>query len=165
LNEQSDDEGCEEEGDGLERLEMQSHVPVHDPAQHDQERGDKERDLQTAANGDTDGEIHFVLVRDHDSRNVFCGVAHDWDEDETNERFANVRRLDDGVDAVNQVFGANGHGNCDDDQKDTGCPGGQEFCLFVFTSVSFVKQLGMRLKLEDQIHDVDEEEDDGCSMG
>ena len=101
MNEQSDDEGCEEEGNGLERLKMQSHAPAHDPTQHDQEGGDKERDLQTAADCDTDGEIHLVLVRNHDGCDVFCGVAHDRDEDETNERFANVCRLDDGVDAVN----------------------------------------------------------------
>lgn len=58
---------------------MQRHVAVHDPAEDDQERGDEERDLKTAADGHVDCEIHLALVRDHDGGHVFGGVSDNGD--------------------------------------------------------------------------------------
>ena len=129
LDQHRDDERGQEEGDGLEGLKVERHVAVHDPAEDDEEGGDEEGDLQAAADGDADGEVHLVLVRDNDGGNVLGGVADDGDEDEADEGLADVGRLNDRVDAVDEVLGADGHGDRDDDQNDAGGPGRQQFGL------------------------------------
>ena len=124
LNKQRNHQGRQEERHRLKCLEMQRHVTSHDPAEHDQERRDEEGDLQTAADGNTDREVHLVLVRDHNRRHVFGGVADDRDEDQADERLADVRGLDDRVYAVDEVLGADGDAERDDYQDGAGCPGG-----------------------------------------
>ena len=131
LDQHRDDERGQEEGDRLERLEVERHVAVHDPAEDDEEGGDEEGDLQAAADGDADGEVHLVLVRDDNGGDVLGGVADDGDEDEADEGPTDVCRLDDRANAVDEVLGANSHGDRDDDQDDAGGPGRQQFGLGV----------------------------------
>lgn len=65
----SDKEYCD-----LEAVEVESHgvVAQSDPADYDHQRENKEGDLHTRANGDTNREIHFVLDGDGDSCCVLC---------------------------------------------------------------------------------------------
>jgi len=46
---------------------------------------------------------------------VLSSVADDREEDQSDERLADVCALDDGVDAVDQEFGADGDEDGDDD--------------------------------------------------
>ena len=94
------DKHAEEEDDGLEALEVQRHRLVDDPAQYDQERGDEERNLHAAADGDVDREIHLALVRDNDGCDMLGCVTDDRQEDQTDEGLADVRGFDNRVDAV-----------------------------------------------------------------
>lgn len=76
LNEEDNHQTGNKEGDRLKDLEMQSHVDIHDLAQDNQERGDEEGDLQAAADGTTDGQVHLVLADDHDGRDVLRRIVY-----------------------------------------------------------------------------------------
>jgi len=157
------DKHAEEEDDGLEALEVQRHRLVDDPAQDDQERGDEERDLHAAADGDVDCEIHLALVRDNDGCDMLGCVADDRQEDQTDEGLADVRGLDNRVDAVDQILCTNRYQDGNDHERDA-CRNGREhlaFFLLLFTLgllsfhvglLSFhVEEMGVGVELEVEV--------------
>lgn len=83
---------------------MEGHVLVHDPAEDDQEGSHKEGDLQTASDGDTDGQVHLVLACDYNGSNVLGSVTDDGDKDKTDKSPTHTGRLDDGLDASDEVL-------------------------------------------------------------
>lgn len=115
LNEVVDNQDGDEEDHGLEALEVEGHGLVHDPAEDNEERSDKEGDLHRGSNGHVDSEVHLALVSDHDGCDVFGGVSDNGDEDQADKSLANVCRFDNRVDAVHEVLGADGDKNGDDD--------------------------------------------------
>lgn len=84
------DQHGEEEDDGLEALEVQGHGLADDPAEDDEEGSDEQGDLHAAADRDTNGQVHLVLVRDNAGGDVLGGVADDGKEDQTDEGLADV---------------------------------------------------------------------------
>jgi len=151
-----DHKNGKEEDDGLEALEVESHRLAHDPAEDDEERSDEERDLHAAADRNTDGQVHLVFVCDDASGNVFGGVADNGQENETDEGLADVEGIDDGVNAVNQVFGANGDKHSDEDKADCSCDGVEDLRLvrlFIAALLLLlgIEQVGVRLELEEEV--------------
>lgn len=154
-----DDEDGEEEDDGLEALEVQRHGLADDPAEDDEEGGDEEGDLHAAADRDADGQVHLVLVRDDAGGDVLGGVADNREQDETDEGLADVRGLDDRVDAVDQVFGADCDCEGDEDEADGGCDGAQDLWLLLSAVIALllllsVEQVCVGLELEEQVEAV-----------
>lgn len=165
-----DDQHTEEKDDSFEPLEMERHFFADDPAEDDEERGDEEGDLHGAADGDADGEVHLVLVGDDAGGDVLGGVADDGEEDQADEGLADARGLDDGVDRVDEVFGADGDEDGDDDEADAGGDGAEDLRFFGFAAfVAFlgfgVEELGVRLELEVEVETVEDQHDDGGASG
>ncbi|SPQ17766.1 dc4f53da-dfb0-4c38-a6c9-e9240d81f7be [Thermothielavioides terrestris] len=102
------DEGRDEQADRLEQCEVERHFAVHDPADDDDERRDEERDLDRAADGDANRQVHLVLHGHRDGRDVLGRVADDGQDDETDEDLAEGARLDEPVDRVDHELGADG---------------------------------------------------------
>lgn len=113
-------------------------------------------------------------------------IAHDGDQDETDESLADVRRLDDAVDAADEGVGADGDGDGDDAECDAGGPWVQDALLFFFfvfcchfssfavprdsavvaiLRTTALKEICVRAQLEVEIHDVEDEQDDGGAVG
>ena len=173
LNQQGDDQSRNKERDGLESLEVQGHLDTHDPAQDDQEGSDEKGDLQAATDRNTDRKIHLILVSHHDGSDMLCGVADDRDQHQTYERLAHAGLLHDTVNAADQVIGANGHQNGDDDQCHGGSPRAEEalFLFLLFTTcvlgiaaVALLEQLCVGAQLEVKVHNVEHEQDDGRTV-
>ena len=170
LDEVVDNQDGDEEDDGLEALEVQSHGLAHDPAKNDKEGCNEERDLHRAANCDVNGQIHLALVCDDDGCDVLGGVSDDGDQDQTDECLADVCRLDDGVDAVDEVFGADGDKDGNDDERNAGSDRGQDLAILtLLISTLLVLDVGeegvVRVQLEVQVEDVQNEEDDRGAVG
>ena len=90
---------------------------------------------------------------------MFCGITNDRKKDKTNECLADMCGFDERVDAIDEVFGADGYGDCDND-KDTGCGLGTYSWFFELTAVAGglvfgVEEVGMRAKLEDNIQHIE----------
>lgn len=160
-----DNEDRQEEDDGLEALEVQRHVLTQDPAEDDKEGGDEEGDLHGAADGDADGQVHLVLVRDDDGSDVLGRIADDGQQNQTNEGFTDARRGDDGVNAVDQVLGAHSDQYGDEDEADGSRDGAEDLGLVGLAALPAflrlcVEQPRVRLELEDQVQDVQDQQDD-----
>lgn len=170
LDEVVDNQHRKEEDDRLKALEVQRHVAAHDPAEDDQERRHKERNLQTAANGHIDGEVHLALVRDDHGRHVLGRISDNRDEDETDERFVDVRRFDNSVDAVNEVVGTECNNDSYQDESDHGRDRRENVTLLLtllfvstFLRLDVIEELVVRVKLKDDVENVEEEENDGST--
>merc|ERR1712070_526886 len=92
------------------------------------------------------------------------------EEDEADEGLADARGLDDGVDGVDEVLGADGDEDGDDDEADTRGHGAKDLGLFGLAAfVAFlgfgVEELGVRLELEVEVEAVEDEHDDGGAAG
>ena len=143
---------------------MQSHLLAHDPAEDDKEGGDEESNLHGAADCDVDGQIHLALVCDDDGCNVFCSVSDDWNQNQTDEGLTDVRRFNDGVDAVNEVFSTHSDKNGDNHKCNTGSDGRKNLAVLIFViSTLLVLDIGKEpvvgVQLEIQVQDVEDEED------
>lgn len=159
LNEECYDQTGNKESNSLKSVEVERHRDIHEPAKNDQERRDEERNLQTASNCDANGEVHLIFPRDNDSRHMFRGVSNDWDENETNERFAHSSFLYNAVDASNQIVRTDGNKDCHDNQNDSGTHWTKQMLFFLrniaslslrvfFCFLSVFEKVGMRLQLE-----------------
>jgi hypothetical protein len=163
------DQHGKEEDDGLEALEVQGHGLADDPAEDDEEGSDEKGDLHAAANRDTDGQVHLVLVGDDAGGDVLGGVADNREEDQTDEGLADVEGVDDCVDGVDQVFGADSDCECDENQADGGWDGTQDLRLLLSTILTLLLLLGVEqvcvgLQLEEQVEAVEDEHDDGGAV-
>ena len=165
LDEVVDHEHTEEEDHSLEALEVERHVLSDDPADNDHERSHEQHDLDGAADRNTDGQVHLVLVGDDHGRNVLGGVTNDGQEDETDEGLADARRFDDGIYAIDEVLGADGDQDRNQNQGDGCCDGAEDLSVFalliaVTLLVLGVEEPGVGLELEDEVEDVEDEHDD-----
>ena len=163
LDEIVDDQHGDEEDDRLEALEVQSHGLVHDPAEDDKEGGDEKSDLHGAADCDVDGQVHLALVCDDDGCHVFGGVSDDRNQNQTNEGLTDVRRFDDGVDAVDEVFSTYSDKNGNNHKRNTGGDGRKNLAVLIFViSTLLVLDIGKEpvvgVQLEVQVQDVEDEE-------
>jgi hypothetical protein len=77
------EEHTEEQCDRLQWVKQQAHRLSDHPPNEYQERNDKERDLDGAANGDGKCEVDLVAVGDDHSSDVLGGIANDGKENET----------------------------------------------------------------------------------
>lgn len=73
-------------------------------------------------NSHTQSKIHLVADRDHAGRDVLSGIAHDGDQDQTDKGAAEDARLDDGLDALYEVVGAERYHDGGADQNQGGGP-------------------------------------------
>lgn len=157
-----------EKDDGLETLEVQRHGLVHDPAEDNEEGSHEKGDLHRAADGHVDSEIHLALVCDDDGCDVLGGVSNDGDQNETDECLADVRRLDNRVDAVNKELGANGDHDGHNNKRNTGGGGRQDLALLLVIISSLVLNVGeqvvVRVELEVEVQHVEDEQDDGGAV-
>lgn len=163
LDEVVDDQHGDEEDDRLEALEVQSHGLVNDPAEDDKEGGDEKSDLHGAADCDVDGQVHLALVCNDDGCHVFGGVSDDRNQNQTNEGLTDVRRFDDGVDAVDEVFSTYSDKNGDNHKRNTSSDGRKNLAVLIFViSALLVLDIGKKpvvgVQLEVQVQDVEDEE-------
>lgn len=152
LNEVVDNQNGDEENHGLEALEVERHWLVHDPAENDKEWGNEEGDLHGAANGDVDSQIHLALVCDNDGRDVFGCVSDYRYQYKTDKSLTDVCGFNNGVDAINEVLGADCDKDSDDNESDAGgCWGENLGLLGLFVSalvLNICEQGMMRVELE-----------------
>jgi len=93
---------------------------------------------------------------------VLGGVADDGQQDQTDESLTDTGGGDDGVNAVDEVFGADGDEDGDEDEANGGGDGSEDFglaagvALRVFSAFSVcvvlslgVEEFGMRFQLEE----------------
>lgn len=115
-----DDESRGEQADGFEQVEVQAHVRVKDPAEEDDDGGDEEGDLDARADGDADGQVHFVLACDGHGCDVLGCVADDGEDDETDEGLADGRVVDHFRDGVDEEFSADSDQSSGEQEHDDG---------------------------------------------
>jgi hypothetical protein len=168
LDEVVNDQNRDEEDNGLEALEVQGHRLVHDPAKKYEEGSDEKRDLHGGSDGHVDSEIHFALVCDDDSGDVLGGVSNNGNEDETDKSLADMCGFDDGVNAVNEELSADGDHDGDQDKRNTGSDGRQDLALLLLVLSALVLDIGeqvvVRVQLEIEVQDVENEQDDGGAV-
>lgn len=120
--------------------------------------------MDAGPDGHAHGQVHLVSQGNHDSRDVLGRIAHDRDQNKTNECFADVRFLNNVVDAAHQVVGTNGD---QDRNYDENCSGGDWAHLWapsvlLFLGLSFrVEEIAMCAELEEKVHDVQKQENNG----
>jgi hypothetical protein len=169
LNEVVDNQDGDEEDDGFEALEVQRHGLVHDPTEDDEEGSYEEGDLHGAADGDVDSQIHLSFVSDNDGRDVFGSVADDGYENETDECLADMCGFNNRVDAVDKELGANGDHDGHDNKGNTSGGGRENLALLLLVLASLVlnigKQVVVRVKLEVEVQDVEDEQDNRGAVG
>lgn len=166
-----DDQDAQKEDDRLESLKMECHVLPDDPAQDDQERRHEERNLHRRADRHAHGEIHLVLDGHDDGCDVLRGISDDREEYQAHERLGDVCGLDERVYAADEILGAHGHRDSDDDEH-AGClPRAQLRLLFFAAATAFaglglgVEERGVGAQLEDEVEHVEDEQDDGSAAG
>lgn len=172
-DQQSHHQSRQEERNGFEDLERERHRNLHNPAENDQERSEEESDLQAAADGNTDSQVHLVLVRDDDGSDVLGCVSDNGDENQTDEGLANTGPLDDAVDAVDEVVCTLGNHNCNNDKDDGSSDRAKEGFLFLFvvsfsierTILDFLEEIRVTSQLEVEVDHVEDEQNDGSSTG
>lgn len=99
-----DHEDRDEERNGLEQVEVQTHALIHAPTQDDNNRGDEQGNLNTRSDGNTNGKIHLVLRGDSDGSNVLGGVTDDGQDNETNEGLTDGRVLNHTWNGIDEKF-------------------------------------------------------------
>lgn len=95
---------------------------------------------------------------------MLSGIADDRDENETNKGLADVSTLDNVVNAADKVLGANGNKDGDDDEDDTSSNSAHVrlfLLLFSLGLILGIEKVAVRAKLEEEVHDVEDEQDDG----
>ncbi|KAB8337329.1 hypothetical protein FH972_021628 [Carpinus fangiana] len=175
LDQVVDDQDRQEEDDRLKALEVQGHGLADDPAEDDEEGCHEERNLHGAADGNAERQVHLVLVRDDDGSDVLGCVADNGQQDKTDESFGDVCLFDNGVDAIDEEFRANGDADGDDDQGDASRDGRQCVTLLPAAILGLllghgvvlsllVEEVCVRIELEVQVGAVEKEEDNGSAV-
>lgn len=152
---------------------MERHRLPDDPANNDEERGNQKGDLNAGADCDAHGQVHLVTNGNHHGRDMLRRVSNNRDQDKTNEGLADAGRLDEGVDAANEVVGADSDQNGGDDKHRSGGNGAQDglFFLVVLLVAGFgdlgngtgfgIEEVAVGAQLEDQIENVEQQENNG----
>jgi len=120
-----DDEGRDEQGHRLEQAEVERHVHVDTPAEENNDWSHEEGDLNTAPEGDSNGQVHLVLAGDGDGSDVLGSVTHDGKDNQTNEGLANTGVADEIINAVDEKIGAD-RNKAGGHQKEHDCRGLRE---------------------------------------
>jgi hypothetical protein len=115
-----DNKGASEQADSLKETKIQTHIPVETPPQQHDQRRNENSNLNTASQGDTDGQIHLILRCHRHSGDVLSRITDDGQDDEADEGLADAGLLDEIIDAVDEEFGADGHQRGDDEEKQNG---------------------------------------------
>ena len=164
LNDIGNDEHGKEKDDSLESLKVESHWLVNNPSEDNKEWSDEESNLHGGANGYTHSKIHFILERNDNCSDVLGGISDNWDEDQANKGFGDVGGLDEGVDGVDEILGADGDSYGGEKEDDAGGPWRHLWLLglrIVVRSLIFVgEQVGMSAQLEPQIHNIQYQQND-----
>lgn len=139
----------------------------NDPANNDQERGNKKSNLDARADGNTHSQIHLVAHSHHDRRDMLSSVADNRDQNQADKCLANSPTINDVVDASHKVLGANGNQKSRDD-KNGGGGDGPHAWLFRFVILGSglalgVEQVAVGAELENKVHDIEDKEDDSSS--
>lgn len=153
---------------GLTGLEVERHVTANDPTDDDEERSNKESNLDAGANGNTHGQVHLVSGRNHDSSDMLSGVTHNRNQNQTNESLADASSLNQRVNASDEIIGANGDKDRSDDENGSGSNGAHHgFLGLVLLSILVlgIEQVAVGAKLENEVQDVEQEENNGGSAG
>jgi hypothetical protein len=82
LDEIVDQDDGNKQNCNLEVVEHKSHIRVNPPADEDRKGKDEESDLHARTDGDTDGQIHFILDSNCYSRSVLSCVTNDRKENQ-----------------------------------------------------------------------------------
>lgn len=106
LNQVDHDHDRHEQNDGDKTVEIERHRLPQDPAQEDEQRRDEERDVQDAADDGPDHHVDLPPAGYRHQGRVFCRVSSQGNEYQTQECQGDVQRFGGGVDAVDQVRGA-----------------------------------------------------------
>jgi hypothetical protein len=123
-----DQDNRNEKNGDLESIKVESHVcrlSKTDPANDDHERQNEQRNLQTGADSNTNGEIHLVLDGDCDGSGVLCGVSDNREQDETDELLRDLAVCGDRIDGANHEFCAKCNQDCRASEGDEGTETGQ----------------------------------------
>src|SRR5436190_20123557 len=74
-----------------------------------QQRSDKECNLQARSNRDPNGQIHYVFERHENGARVLGGVADNRDDDDADESLGEAERRAHARDSADQKVGKQGH--------------------------------------------------------
>lgn len=104
----------------LKRVKKQRQWFAQPPSDNNQDRDDKQRDLDTRSDGNIHRQIELSLPGDHDCSCVFRGIGNYRDDNKGNPLFVERRMLDETVDTVDEVLGGEVGDDCNGDQKEQG---------------------------------------------
>mmetsp|Transcript_70463 Transcript_70463/g.206141 ORF Transcript_70463/g.206141 Transcript_70463/m.206141 type:complete len:227 (-) Transcript_70463:825-1505(-) len=151
---------CKDQDGGVHRPEVQVHRLVDRPADDDSKGHHEQGNLSRGPHGDADGDVH-LLGHGHAYRpHVLAGVAHDGQQDDANEGFAQLPLLDQAVDRSHQEFGGHGYHGGRDCQQQHGTANGQLW-LQIKLRLLLVRGgegFSMRVKLEEEVGHVGAED-------
>jgi len=112
-----DEQNGEDEHDGFPDGEEERERLADHPGDRDEERDDKEGDLDRRADGDREREVDLVLDRDGDGRDVLGRIADEREEDEGDKLARDAAVGREAVDRADQELGRHA-GDDDDDEED-----------------------------------------------
>lgn len=98
---------------------------------------------------------------------MLCGISDNREKDQTDECLGDVGGLDERVDAVDKILGADCYGYGYDDENTSCGPRAHLWFLLVHT-VSLglgIEEDGVSAELEEQVEDVEDKEDNGSAVG
>ena len=98
------------------------------------------RTHNAASNGNAQTQGQLVLGRSRSGRGVLCGIAHDGEQDQTDELFRDPTTASQAINRINKPPGSDSHESSDDDEKSDGHRERQfgYFFLFVIHLGSFL---------------------------
>lgn len=100
--EASNDQDSKDQDDGLEGLERQTHVLAETPADEDNNGRVKHDRLNACSKDVGKREVHLIVVRLIDGRQVFSRLLDNGNQDKTDESILDMAHLDDVVDLVDK---------------------------------------------------------------
>lgn len=151
----------------LTSFEVKRHGLSDDPPNDDQEWSNEEGDLNAGANGDTHSQIHLVPYSHNNCSDVLGRISNDWDKDKTNEGLADTSTLHNIINTSNEIIGADRNEDGSKHEDTGGCDGADAGLLgfgMLFTSLALgIEKVAVSAELEDEIHDVEKQENNGSS--
>ncbi|KAJ8566818.1 hypothetical protein ON010_g6302 [Phytophthora cinnamomi] len=154
------DDDRHEVDEDLELGERKRHGLIHEPAREHDHGHHEKRDLRGRSHCDAHGELHLVVQRDLDSRHVLHSVAHDGQQDDADERLAQVHLIGKTIDGAHEELGEHGHQQ--GRAKQHGRAGTLGQCGSLLGVLLLVlEEVSVRLELEEEQLDVHEEQEGG----
>mmetsp|Transcript_2678 Transcript_2678/g.6390 ORF Transcript_2678/g.6390 Transcript_2678/m.6390 type:complete len:262 (+) Transcript_2678:64-849(+) len=161
-----DNEDGENENNRLKHLEVQVEWLAHHPSNQNKQRDDRECNLSRRADSHTKSKLHLVFPSDSDGGHVLCNVAHNREDNQTNEALWQVQVHCRGLNTVDEQLRFHRHNHCgnreQDERADNRQRGSLGLFLFVRLAVLLLVQVCVRLELKYKEQHIDREEHD-CS--